>query len=265
MSGEPVVIDETIATIHSANGNEAVKLSDLSISLDGESRSFIDVIHEKLVLNEARKYQITVPDEEVDKFLADIQKSNRWTRDTLLTEFENLGFSYQEGRELIKERRMVNQILQFKVDIEVSDEEVTQLYQTNPPQEEATITIEFAFVPFTHYTAQQIDMFITQQTIPQDIIFEESENYKISQITDEYKVIADKEVNTVMITTREDDGYVLARMAKKTDAHPLPLSECYTMISNKLRHQKFEEHLKKYYEELVKNAHITILNPAFSL
>ena len=83
-SAKPVVqdqssiVNEIVAIVYSIEANEPILLSDLQAGIDGQPKTLKDVVLERLILLDARKYKITVTDEEIDRFLAQLLKQNNW-------------------------------------------------------------------------------------------------------------------------------------------------------------------------------------------
>ena len=71
-------MDGTIATAYNPEGNIVVKLSDIIFS-GGKPRTLKDILFEELALRDAKKLHVEVSDEDVDRYLAMLQKQTGYS------------------------------------------------------------------------------------------------------------------------------------------------------------------------------------------
>ncbi len=94
------VLDQIVAIIYHVEGNELVLDSDRFGALDGKPKSLREIVIEKLMLLDARRHKISVPEETLDRFIGQLLKNNGWSRFELIDFLEKRGYSFEEGRDL---------------------------------------------------------------------------------------------------------------------------------------------------------------------
>jgi hypothetical protein len=262
-------VDEILAVLYHPEGNGIVLLSDLTASLDGQEKSLKDVIIERLMVLDALKYKITITEEELDRFLAQLQKQNGWTRNDLILFLDEHGYSYDDGRELLREKQMVNQIIDYKVRSDkrmmISREDALAYYNEHPDITEATYTLDIAYVPFSQYDQKNIDTFLKSKKVPQDIVWDEPFVLKESELAEDRKFIAKEKTGTIVLVEKMEDGYELTRLVEKTEAVTIPFEDSYAKIVAQMRQEQFQHVLKDYHNELLAGAKIKFCREGLSL
>lgn len=262
-------VDEVLAVVYHPEGNATVLLSDLTGSIDGQEKSLREVILERLMVLDARKYKIVITEEELDRFLAQLQKQNGWTRNDLIQFGDEHGFSYDGMRELLRDKQMVNQVLDYRVRADkrmmVGREEALAYYEAHPEAEEATYTLDIAYVPFSKYDAKTIDNFLKSKKIPADIMWDEPFTLKASELAEDRKFITTEKIGAIVLVDKLDDGYELTRLVEKTDAVSVPFEEAYGRIVMQMRQERFQQVLQDYQEELLKSAKIKFCRDGLTL
>ncbi len=77
------LVDEIRVTIYHAGGTEIITTSDIRKGLDGQQRDLRDIVLDELVAIDAVKMHIIITDEEIDRFLASMQKEQGMSRECL--------------------------------------------------------------------------------------------------------------------------------------------------------------------------------------
>jgi len=267
--GDRFVVDQIIATIYHPEGNETIILSDLQGSIDGQAKTLKELVIERLMVLDARRYKIMVTDEEVDRFFGQIQKQNGWTRFELLQFLDAHGYTYDDGRELLRNRLMINQVIDYKIRgdtrMVISRERAQAHYQEHPITEEATFTLAIAYVPFAKYQQEKLDSMIKKGKLPADIAWDEPFTLKQSELAQDRAFIRDEPVGKVVLAEKIDDGYELTILKNRTAEKQVPFEDCYSKIVNDMRQEQFQKVLDDYQKGLLAQAHVTYWHPDMKL
>lgn len=264
--GARVTVDEILAVLYHPEGNEPVLLSDITTSIDGGERELRDVILERLMVLDARKYKIAVTDEELDRFMGQLIKSNGWSKNDMVLFLDSRGYTLDEGRELLRNKQMMNQVVDYRVRSDkrmfVSREEAQAYYDTHPEGAEATYTLDVAYVPKSQYTKEQVEKLKKKNKIPKSIQFDEPFTLKESELADDRRelIVAEK-VGAIVFIEELPEGFELTRLVEKTEREVVPLEQCYAQVVAKIRQERFTEVLKGYQDELLKGASIVYYTP----
>jgi hypothetical protein len=252
------IVDEIIAQVYSPEGNEIILYSDLIAGIDGQSKTMREVVLERLTVLDARKYKIQVTEEELDRFLAQLLKQNSWTRNDFIMFLDQHGYTYEEGRELLRNKQMMNQVLDYRVRSDrrmiVKREEAFEHYKAHPENEEATFTLAIAYAPFSTYSAEQLDTMVADNAIPETLVWDEPFTLKTSELADDRQFIMERPVDSIVLVDKLEDGYELTKLIEKTPAKEIPFDDVYGPIVSKIRQGRFAQVLQDYQDELLKNA-----------
>lgn len=266
---EKVLVDGIVAQVFHPEGNEIILISDLMAGIDGQSKSLRDAVIERLTVLDAKKYKIQVTEEELDRFLAQLLKQNSWSRNDFIMFLDEQGYSYEEGRELLRSKQMMNQVLDYRVRSDkrmiVNREEAFAYYKKNPAVEEATFTLAIAYAPFTTYPAEKLDQMLAKKKVPQDLVWDEPFTLKTSELAEDRQFIAEREAGEIVLVDKLEDGYELTKLIEKTPAKEIPFDGVYHEIVSKIRQERFMTVLEDYQKELLEKAHVKIYHEGFTL
>jgi parvulin-like peptidyl-prolyl isomerase len=94
------------------------------------------MIIEKLLVQEAEKQGISVPDEAVDQYVEELMASYGMTEENLTQSLEESGMTLKELKKSFKEKMMISELLEKTIlsGIEVTDEEAESYYYDNVKQ-----------------------------------------------------------------------------------------------------------------------------------
>lgn|GEM_PF-3093896 len=254
------LVDEVIAIIYHAEGNEPVLYSDTLTSIDGQERTLQDVIIERLMVLDARKYKILVSDEELDRFIGLLLTQNKWTRSDLVMFLDERGYTLADGRELLRNKQMINQIIDYKVRSDkrmmISRDQALEYYKGHPSKEEATFTLDIAYVPASEYKKSELEALIKAKKLPKEIAFDEPFTLKESELAADRQFIAKEKPGAVVLIEELEDGFEITRLVEKTVACEIPFDTAYSAIVSQMRQERFGQVLESYRSELLENAHI---------
>jgi len=257
---ETYVVDEILAIVYHPEGNEIILRSDLQPGIDGQVKTFPEIVSEILMLQDARKFKLSVTDDELDRFLAGIQKQNGWARSELVDFFEEHGYTLEEGKDLLRNKQMVQQVVDYKIRgdkrMMVQREDALAYYEVHPFFEEATYTLAITYTPFSKYSKKTLDAALKKKQAPADVVWDEPFILKESELAQDRKFIVNEAVGDVVLKEDVEGGYELTKLVAKTEKKQIPFEDKYTEIVALMRQERFAAILKDYQDELLKNAHI---------
>ncbi len=265
------VLDQIVAIIYHVEGNELVLDSDRLGVLDGKPKSLREIVVEKLMLLDARRHKISVPEETLDRFIGQLLKNNGWSRFELIDFLEKRGYSFEEGRDLLRAQQMINQLLDYKIRADprmvVERSEAKAYYDAQPSNVEATYTLQMAYIPFSKYPAKKIEEWIKKNQLPEDVVWDEPFTLKVSELEeDRLKLLRPTAGATPVagqvvsfekaVAENGDNGYELTRLVNSTAEQRISFDECYGEIVGRIRQERFSTVLENYHRELIERAHI---------
>lgn len=269
LSAAPQIVDGIVAQVFHPEGNEIILLSDLMAGIDGQRKTLREAVLERLTVLDAKKFKIQVTEEELDRFLAQLLKQNSWSRNDFIMFLDEQGYSYEEGRELLRSKQMMNQVLDYRVRSDkrmmINREEAFAYYKKHPTFEEATFTLAIAYAPFTTYSAEELDKLLAAKKMPQNLTWDEPFTLKTSELAEDRQFIADRSVDSIVLVDKLEDGYELTKLIEKTPAKEIPFDDVYHEIVSKIRQERFLEVLEDYQKELLEKAHVKIYHEGLSL
>jgi peptidyl-prolyl cis-trans isomerase SurA len=144
------VIDKTLETVYTPEETILILQSDLRPGLDGISKTVDQVLLERLMLADAKKLKITVSDVEVDRYLAKVESQYKLTREQTKELFKNMGYTYKEGREQLRNMQIIEQIKEYRIKGKAvpTRQELEEYHKAHPAYQEASYTFSQGFVPF---------------------------------------------------------------------------------------------------------------------
>lgn len=260
------VIDEIRVIIFTSQGNVLITTSDIRPGLDGRVRDLRQVIIETLMVLDAIKLTINISDDDVERFLAQLQQEQGYSRVELIQFFKELGFSYEEGREQLKRKQMVDAIIDYRVrsnkQMVVTQQAVEEYFQEHPEYEEATYTLAQAFISIDNMSKEEARRHYDAGTLAPMVVWEDSFTIKESELPDDKKFIIDREKGSVVSFDEADDGVELTRLVAKKPVMLIPMQERYAAIERTLKVQRFDKLLHDYEEELLQKALMRFTYPA---
>ncbi len=257
------LIDTIEAVTFAPEGTEIIARSDIERpSLAGQVRSRDDIIFERLVFLDARKYKIMPDEDAVDKYLAMVQRENNLTLDDLKAIFNAAGYSYEEGREQFKMMQAINSMLDFKIrqNLLVPRKQVEKYFEEHPEWQEATYSLAYAAVPFSaikdkEQQKAELKELIKIGTDMRSIEWNEPFWVNHSDVAEDKSFIFTMKPSEVFMH-ETDQGFGLFRLEDKKERRLLTMDERYLDIADILRRPKYEELLQNYKDHLFNTASI---------
>lgn len=254
------VVNEVRAIIYHKDGSAKLILtSDVKSDMNGAPRSIRDIIVRQLQIEDARSLHITVSKDEIEAYLASLQKANRMTRADLEKLMENMGFTYEEGAEELLGRQMAEQAIDQRIKSDkrfiIQREEVEAFDTKNPAYEEACYTLCQVCVP-TEKAPKDSDA-KALDALP----WEEPFEIKESQLSEDKFFIANEPLGIIVDRDEVDEGVELTRLVDKKLRKKIEVDQRYDQIVNIIRMQRFEELMREYEQELLSKATIRFTYP----
>ena len=253
------IIDGTVATAYNPEGNVVVLLSDIRPSLDGKQRTLKDVLFEELALRDAKKLHVEVSDEDVDRYLAMLQKQTGYTIRQIEKSFADLGYTIEQGREQLKRTNIIQEVVSYRVrqqsQVLVTEEAVKEFYEKNPIIVEESYKIEQTFFAFNkektvEENLQGIEKLIESGDIQYAVSWDEPIEFKVSEFSEDQKFIVDMNIDQVSIFKKNDEGVFLVKLISKTPEHQVALEERRSEIEDILKTKVYEDRMKEYENRL---------------
>ncbi len=258
------LLDKLEAVAHTQEGTEIVTLSDTRRpNLGGGIRSRDEILFEKIVFLDAKKYKIMPGEEEIDKYLAVVQRENNLTLEDLKGIFSQAGYTFEEGREEFRRMQAVNSMFDFKIrqNVIVPRKDIEAYYHEHPEKKEASYLLEYSTVPFVadkekEEQKKQLERVAKTYIGIADIAWSEPFWINHSEISEDKSSIFDLAAGDVSMPQEAAEGFELYRLKDKKEEHLLTFDERYQDIAEILRQPKFQELMQNYRDALFDSASI---------
>lgn len=255
IGAEPIILDEILAVLPHPDGDIVMLSSDIQLSLGGEQRSFRSIILDGLMVLEARNLKLTAPDAAIEAVIANIQKQNHCSYAELNEQFERAGFSGSEMREIIKQRRLVEQLMGIVVRItEPSKDEVKEYATTHTTTQEAQYTIRLGYIPHEYIDDNTRRTLTENNTVPQETVWYDAETYPASNLSSDQAFIKELTTGSIVILEEHQDGYDIVQLVNKSEASTAPLEEQRALYE--LKEERYLQALEEFQEKLLNTATI---------
>lgn len=263
---ERIIVDEIRTVVYNEDGARIILASDVKPDLDGRPRSLYDVVCEEVLVCEADRLHIKVTQEDVERYLGELQKNNNMTRSAMERAMDEMGYTYAQGMEKLRRRQMGEQLVDHRVRGDarfvIPDEDIKKFDEENPTHEQAVYTLADTLVAedgsdILHktFTPDELD------ALPWEEPFEVKER----DLAENMAYVADANVGDIVLREpAEAKGHVeIIRLVAKKPRRRVAITEIIEPLSKKtlgdkiadvIRMKRFEELLKEYYNELLDKA-----------
>lgn len=259
------LVDETLMTIYHPEGNVLIKRSDIKPAITGAPRTAKDLLIEELALLDAKKLKIEVTEQDVDRYLAQLQKQAGYTTKQIEMSFKELGYTVQEGKEELKRAQIIQEITTYRARAQkqliVTPEAINDYYNAHPITREAVYRISQTIFNFNpkktkDENIKEMNKLIESGEIKYAVSWDEEIDLKLSEFNKNQQFITSMENGDIAILKTMDDGVVLVKLIKKFPDIVVPLEERQDEIENTLKLKKIKELVKEYQEKLITEAKI---------
>jgi parvulin-like peptidyl-prolyl isomerase len=263
---ERVIVDEIRTVVYNEDGARIILSSDIKPDLDGRPRSLYDVVCEEVLVCEADRMHIKVTQEDVERYLGELQKNNNMTRSAMERAMDEMGYTYAQGMEKLRRRQMGEQLVDHRVRSDarfvIPDEDIKKFDDENPTYEQAVYTLADTLV------AEDGSDVMHKNFSPAELnalSWEEPFEVKERDLAENMQYVADAKVGDIVLREpAESKSHVeIIRLVAKKPRRRVALDEVIEPISKKtlsdkiadvIRMKRFEELLKEYYNELLDKA-----------
>jgi len=256
----PEHVDEVMAIIYNQQGNEIILRSDIRPHLDGTPRTLHDVLLDRLKVQDAGRLRVHVTEHEVDQFLSRIQEEYGLSQSDIAYLFSELGYTYQEGRQLLRQQHVIERILDYRVKMDrrmmIQREDVAAYDDAHPVYQPAGYLLQMAHIPADAYEYHTVQSYIDDNAI--DEIAEWQDCFYISEedLDPEMQFIADHPEGSIVDIDTTSQGTEITRLVKRYERQRVPLEQRYDTIAQTLREQRYHEILQEYHQRLFREASI---------
>lgn len=258
------LVDTIRVVIFGEEETDIITESDLKRpSLEGAMRSKDDIILERLIYLDAKKFKVLPDEETIDRHLQAVQREHNLTLDQLKQMFKNAGYTYEQGRQQFSVMTTINSMLDLKIRsrLIVPERDVLKYYNEHPERQEAAYFIEKAFVPFSSIESKQtlkkrLTAFAKHEGPFNDIAWSEPFWISDSDLADDKKFIALLNVDQISMPQETDGGFELLRLKEKKEERLKSLEDRSQEIGTILRQPRYEQLFNEYKKELFDNASI---------
>lgn len=256
------IVDRIEAIIYHPEGTKIITTSDLKPGLDGTPRTLEQVVFENLMLFDAQQMKLTVTDNEVDKYIAQLQAQNNLTSDDIKELFKQSGYTFEEGYEQLRKQFIIDRLTSYRIKdkVLIDDAQIQEYYTKNPEYSQASYEISQAMVPIGSGIKAMRKLAIQQAIdsgeIASLVSWSDPIELKDSDIAPEKSFIKNLDQGEIVLFGETDEGFIIVRMLSKKPSEILPLEQEQSNIRRKLLNMKFEEALKSYKEKLLKSTRV---------
>ena len=267
------LLDGILAVIYHDEGTEIILLSDLRPPLDGndEPRTPRQAIIERLMVLDAKTLKVMISEDEVDRFIAQIQKQYNMSRIGMERLFHSRGYTYNEGREQLLNKQYIEHAIEWRVKANkkliIQRPEVEEYYRANPDMEQACYTLKMGFVSDEEASSRfELDALLTTTNRDNYIAWEEPFVVLHHELPENRQYVAQEQVGNIVAIEQLEDGWQVTQLTDKVPGRVLPLSDArYEEIAFSLMNERGQELLKVYEEELLAKATIRLLDSRIHL
>jgi parvulin-like peptidyl-prolyl isomerase len=256
------VVNEIRAVVYHKGGASPILTSDVRPSLDGAPRNLRDIVIEELMIVDAQRLNINVSEEDANRYLETLQKANHMPRAAMEKVMEEMGYTYQEGKEVLRRRQMVEQIIDYRIRSDkrfiVQREDVVAFDNAHPAYDEACYLLSQVCVPEAVGRADGKDL--SQKELDK-FAWEEPFEVKESELAEDKRFIANEKIGTIIDHDIVSDGIDLTRLVGKKPKRRVPVDERYDQILNSIRMERFEGLVNEYQDSLIKNSTVRFTYP----
>ncbi len=257
------LIDTIKVVIYTEEGADIITQSQVDRpGIDGTFKSLDDLIFERLMYMDAKRFKMLPDEESIDKHLKEVQKENNLTLNQLKDVFKAAGYTYEEGREQFAVMTAIGSMLDFRIRsrLIVPEREVTAYYNANPVKEPAAYYIERAVVQRTNGETQnelreRINRFLAGNH-SMALVWGDPFWITISELAEDKQFITKMVPGSVSEPLEIEVGFELFSLKEAKQERIVPLEERYREIANILRKPRYEQLMEEYRKNLFDNASI---------
>ena len=260
------VADEILVTILPPQHEKTIVLqSDIRPGLDGNPRTLRDVVLDRLKICDAHRIGLEITEDEADQFLAKIQRENGLTQQEIEKIFSELGYTYEEGRQLVRDQQMIERIIDYRVRADkrflVNRSDVVAYDEQHPQYKQAQYTLRQVFIPRQQYDPETVQAYIDNGAIDTIASWEDPFVIAESELAEEMHFIANKDPYTIVDVDVTTGGTEITQLVEKQERHRVSVDDRYDEIAQHLRAYRFYDLLEAYHSRLLREAKVQCTYP----
>jgi len=259
------IVDQIKTVIFGPEETDIITQSSINRpGIDGSVRSEEDIILERLMVQDAKKYKMMPDDDAIDKHLKAVQRENNLTMEQMHQIFEQAGYTYEEGRKQFGDMTAVQQVVGFKVQsnaVMVPEKEIQKYYDEHPVYLLARYQLERAFVPYSKMSnkeklKERLLLLNEKPRAVREIEWGEPFWINKDDLAQEMRFIHEMQPGDISKPIARERGYDLFKLLKKEEKRIMPLEDRRLEIINTLREPRYMGMLDNYKKELMNDASI---------
>jgi AraC-like DNA-binding protein len=265
LNAKLITIDAIKAVVYGPERTDLITKSDVNRpGIDGALRTLEDRICERLMFQEAMRFQV-VPDEStLDAYLKEIQREHDMSEEDLRTIFKQAGYSYAQGRTEFGRIKAVNQVMGVRVmsKLTVPQREIEEYYQAHPEYRQARYCLQHAIAPLQARASERekdtlkakLSKLLEDDIDGSKITWTDPYWLEHDEVAEDKQCIYDLEIEKISEVLEIDEGLLVFKLIDKHERCQVSIEERYPEIVNTLRQPKFVQRFAAYKQELYSNA-----------
>lgn len=233
------------------------------VSINGVQQTRDEIIDAHMMAHYARyRYKMEVPEEIIEKYIQAIMDQHGITRDQIKQMFQQVGYSFQEGRDQLKMMYLIDNLLNYKIKsrIIIPEEKIVEYHKEHPVSTDTVYEIQTGFIPSDQITEEEIEGWKKEKKHFKNIEWSDAYTLTDDEISEDRSFIKKLSKHEISDLERISGGYEVLRLVSKEEGHQLSLDERRKEIIEILRAPLYEKHLSEFKQEMAKEFEVVILN-----
>lgn len=265
ISSALIPIDSIKVVVYGPEKTDLITESDVRRpGIDGSTHTIEDMMYERLMFQEAMRFNIISDEDALDTYLREIQREQGMTTEDLKNIFRQAGYTYAEGKVEFGRIKAVNQIVNVRVlsQLAIPKSEVEAYYTEHPQIQLARYNLQHAVAPVPARASERDKERIKNKLV--ELAEQDNNGDKIAwtdpywlshdEVAEDKQFIYTLEGGHVSDPYEIPDGFLVFKLLEKEDAILISLEDSYQEIVELLRQPKFVQRFEEYKQELKDNA-----------
>jgi len=251
-------IDSIKVAIFAEEGTEIILSSETDRPAFGSGviKPLNEIVDERLVYLDAKKYKAVPDDDSLDKYIARVLRENNMPLDDLKHMIIVTGRTFEEGREELRKLQAVSSMIGNKVHtgVLISRQMVADYHESHPEQVPTLCFVSHVMIPFDEHDKNTQKKMILDRLATQEGIesFSWSKPFWLAEneVSSDKQFIFNMELDEISSLHETEQGFELFRVHEKKVGHVRSLEERYQEIVDILAGPKYKECLDNYLKTL---------------
>jgi len=263
------LVDTIEVVIYSEEGSDIIIKSEVERpSLDGNFRTLNEIITERLMYLDAKRFRMISDDESIEKHLKVVQRENNLSADQLKDIFKAAGYTYEEGKQQFGIMTTIGSMLDFRIRsrLVVPDKDIQAYYDAHPEYEPAAFLVQRAVISIAHsgvskrVLRSELEEVAEGRKGPDFVEWSEPFWINKTDLAENKMFIADMQNGQISMPVEISGQFEMFRMVERKEERLVPLETRYREISNLLRKPLYEKMFDEYEKNLFDSASIVYMN-----